>query len=365
MSRATVLSIVLSLLACCSPGRAADHGAGGKLKANFVRGHAVETQLTLPAFQTEVRRLFRGSDVAFHLNGSEGFTKKELLGVISSSDIFYINTHAGDSKTWGTQIIKARPAASGEAADQFIFPADIRRVVGDDGGPKLVIINGCRTTAFHLENSKQMDQRLATGFAIGPRAKGRAYLGWQSYVAATVADKYLVNKLLKVWTTPQSDGSYLTLAEAQQKAGQYSSFNRLNIVGDQQLRYDFLRGYVGTVPITGVWKLEPPRDPREVNEWGELGPLLLHLRFVLHNNGRLTAYYEVQGTRRDAKEILHWRLHGDGASPQLTVTQVDSQGKRKETKTFSLTVDRHNPRRVGIRQGDTRAWALRLGDAPD
>jgi hypothetical protein len=103
------------------------------------------------------------------------------------------------------------------------------------------------------------------------------------------------------------DGSYLTLAEAQQKAGQYSSFNRVNIVGDEYLRYEFLRGYVGKVPITGVGKLEPPSDPREVNEWGELGPLLLHLRFALHENGRLTAFFDAQGTRRATKEIFHWR----------------------------------------------------------
>lgn len=355
-----VLSLAVWLAACWAA-TAADKMP---LKIGFVRGYDVETQLTLADFQSDVRQALPGEKVEFYLKDREGYSKEELLRIMAATDVFYINTHAGDSKTWKSQVIKAKPAASGEAADQYILPPEIRSAVGDYGGPKLVILNGCQTTAFHLENSQRMDQRLASGFGIGPNAKGRAYLGWQSNVVATLADKYLVNKLLKAWTTPGANQEYPTLGEAHQQAGRYSATNRLNIVGDEDLRYDFLRGYIRNLPIRGVWRLEPPKDKKELEDLGELGPVLLNLRFVVHGNGRLTAYYELNGQRKDAPEIAYWRLHGNYAAPQLTVIHATSDGKRKQAYTYSMDVNPRTPGRIGLQYQDTKAWVLRVGDGP-
>ncbi len=353
-----LLLVIICVVTCSSGVFAAERVEEKQFKINFVRGYDVASMLPDSDFQDTLKRMFRGNEIEFH-NQEGGYTESELLPIIKSSNIFYINTHSGDSKTEETQVIKVKLPPGGDPGQQYLTPEEIRGVAGTDGGPKLVIINGCNTTDYHLGNAQRIDRRLATGFGIGPNAKGRAYLGWQSKVVAGAADKYLVNKLLKAWTTAGYQNHYPTLKEAHEKAGRYSSLNKLNIVGDANLRYDFIRGYVGKVPIKGVWKLKPPEDPEKVEGLA----LWLSLRFVLTGDGRISAYSPLEPNLK-AKGINYWRLDGDYKAPQITLIECDKNGKRQRVYSAPLTVNPDSPNRVGLISGEDTLWFIRDRNTP-
>lgn len=355
--RGQLILVVCAIV--CSPALfAADQGRDGKFIISFVRGYDVASVLPDSDYQGAVEGMFRGEEVKFY-TGEGGYTGQELLPIIKSSNIFYINTHSGDSKTEETQVIKVKLPPGGNPGQQYLTPGEIRAAVGTDGGPKLVIINGCNTTDYHLGNAQRIDRRLATGFGIGPNAKGRAYLGWQSKVVAGAADQYLAYKLLKAWTTAGANNEYPTLKEAHETAGQYSSVNKLNLVGDANLRYDFTRGYIGKVPVKGVWKLKAPDDPEKRKDL----VMWLALRFVLSGNGRISAYSPLDPNLKPTG-INYWRLDGDYKAPQITLIQCDMNGKREKVFSAPLAVDSASPNRVGLISGEDTLWFVRDRNTP-
>lgn len=332
----------------------ADPNSEEKFKIGLIRGFDVASTLPESDYQESVKSLFRGEDVQFYLKEG-GYTKNELLSLMKSLNVFYINTHSGDSETLETQVIKVKPTPGSGMEEDYLVPDEIRKAVGTDGGPKLVIINGCSTTAYHLANAQRIDRRLATGFGIGPNAKGRAYLGWQSMVVAKEADKYFANQLLKAWTTPGSNHEYPTLSQAKETAGRYSVVNQLNIVGDASLRYDFLRGYIRNLPIRGVWKFEEPDDPQKKKEQAGW----LNMRFVLKGNGRIHAYSTVDPSLERVEGISYWRLDGDYKAPLLTLIQCDQTGKRQRVFSSPLVINIETPNRVGLTTEDDIWWFTR------
>ncbi|QDV16062.1 hypothetical protein Pan153_06830 [Gimesia panareensis] len=347
------LFLAVCVLACSPCVFAADQERDEKFKISFVRGYDVASVLPDSDYQASIKRMFRGEEVEFYLQDG-GYTETGLLPIIKSSNIFYINTHSGDSETEETQVIKVKLPSGGDPSQQYLTPDEIRAAVGTDGGPKLVIINGCNTTDYHLGNAQRIDRRLATGFGIGPNAKGRAYLGWQSKVVAGAADKYLADKLLKAWTTAGYKNHYPTLKEAHEKAGRYSAVNRLNIVGDANLRYDFIRGYIGKVPIKGVWKLKPPEDPEKQKDLA----MWLALRFVLTGQGRIYAYSPLDANLKSTG-LNYWRLDGDYTTPQITLIQCDENGKRQQVFSAPLSVNPDSPNRIGLVSGEDTLWFIR------
>lgn len=158
----------------------------------------------------------------------EALNKDRTLRAISRADIFFFSGHAGVPKSMpGKQVLQVENAADGSPV--FLTAQEIRAGVKGEG-PRLVILNGCKTT-YEGENIAPED-RLTTGFGIGPDTRRRALLGWSKLIPGFLADDQ-IGRFLGVWAKRNEDGFYPTVEEARRTAG----IDNLNIVGDGNLRY--------------------------------------------------------------------------------------------------------------------------------
>ena len=122
-----LLLVIICVVTCSSGVFAAERVEEKQFKINFVRGYDVASMLPDSDFQDTLKRMFRGNEIEFH-NQEGGYTEDELLPIIKSSNIFYINTHSGDSKTEETQVIKVKLPPGGDPGQQYLTPEEIRGV---------------------------------------------------------------------------------------------------------------------------------------------------------------------------------------------------------------------------------------------
>jgi hypothetical protein len=130
--------------------------------------------------------------------------------------------------------------------------------------PRLVIINGCATTARKFDNDPE--NQLFRAFGFDADTKGRAYLGWKVSVIGVQGDNYF-SQFLVHWATPKADGSYPTLLESRDfmegKGGGVAISENLDILGTPDLRFDHALGFVDDVRIVGEWRVNGIRFPQD------------------------------------------------------------------------------------------------------
>lgn len=194
-------------------------------RADFVMGGGEGgSRIKLAAWRDARRRDLVHTRCTFF----EALNKERTLRAISRADLFFFSGHAGVPKAMpGKQVLQVENDPDGNPV--FLTAQEIRAAVKGTG-PRLVILNGCKTT-YEGENIAPQD-RLPTGFSIGPGTRGRALLGWSTLIPGFLADDQ-IGRFLGVWAKRNEEGFYPTLEEARLAAG----IENLHILGDRNLRY--------------------------------------------------------------------------------------------------------------------------------
>lgn len=225
MFRASTSAAVLLCLATVPAWPAFAQEAPLQPRADFVMGGGEGgSRIKLAAWRDARRRDLVHTRCTFF----EALNKDRTLRAISRADIFFFSGHAGVPKSMpGKQVLQVENAPDGSPV--FLTAQEIRAGVRGEG-PRLVILNGCKTT-YEGETIAPQD-RLPTGFGIGPGTRGRALLGWATLIPGFLADDQ-IGRFLGVWAKRNEDGLFPTLEEARLTVG----IENLNILGDRNLRY--------------------------------------------------------------------------------------------------------------------------------
>ena len=200
-----------------------------KLRVECVAAAKGASLISFPEFQNKMSRVFSGHALSFHPNSLH---VRDLIASIQRADVFFFSGHSGIPT-----VTPDRHALMGwgqtKPGNEFpetalLSSVEIREALQGQTGPKLVIVNGCNTTD---PNDGIVDEKRMS-YAFNATPAGCAYLGWSTPVAGVLADR-LIGRLLDIWTTPQADGTYVTIAKAQELAG----IKKLVIVGNRELTY--------------------------------------------------------------------------------------------------------------------------------
>ncbi len=198
------------------------------LKIVFVSGYGASTRIDDARYKENRQKNFAGQNVVFKDN-SAYLNQEELPAAAKGVDVFFYSGHSGQpSEQPGTHVLVAQ--AGSETKPALVTSVDVKKGLKGGSSPRLVIINGCKTT--DTEDGVPIAMRMSTAFGIQDGMKGKAYLGWPKLVPGFLADDQ-IGKLLSVWTVADDNGQYPTIDEARRKVG----IENLRIIGDKHLRY--------------------------------------------------------------------------------------------------------------------------------
>jgi len=221
------LSITLAIAALLLLPPPAGAALGRQQKVYLIAGYGASNRIDNVDWYRKRLQNFSGQKV-FPLSGHQCLNREQFLKAAAKADILFFSGHSGvPSARPDIQALKLKPTATN--ADGLISAADLRAGLRG-GGPRLVIVNGCKTTdpADGIAEAK----RIHSGFGISQGTRGRAYLGWPKLVVGFVADDQM-GRFLTAWTKPNADGTYPSLADAKRTLG----IQNLTIIGDSSLRY--------------------------------------------------------------------------------------------------------------------------------
>jgi hypothetical protein len=208
-----------------------------RLEVVFAGGYSAQTRISEAAWRDGRTRNFANANVRFFDNPLTDrvriITPRRTLLHIQQSDIYYYSGHAGtpSSSNPPMHVLQVRAENDMNAA-ATVSAADIRGALQGRRGPRLVVINGCKTT--NPGDGVQGQNRLSTAFGITAGTTGRAYLGWSDIVIGINGDDQL-GRLLAHWTTADAQGNYPTLEQSKRATGNSPN---LTIIGDANLRYN-------------------------------------------------------------------------------------------------------------------------------
>ena len=165
--------------------------------------------------------------------------RDRVFKLITMCDIFYFTGHAGTPSDSQEQVFTVRPREGKDRSDGVITASQLRKALEGQVGPRLVILNGCRTTA---PNDPALEHlKLSSAFGINQDTQGRAYLGWP-VSASRDSDEFLY-EFLKIWRVLHPEHGFPTLAQAKELAietdpnGVGRNIAKLDIIGDKSLRF--------------------------------------------------------------------------------------------------------------------------------
>ena len=219
------------------------------------RGYDTGSYIPNEKYQNFIKSIFKGHKVVF----DDQPNKARILEMLTKSAIFYTNTHSGypskpeDGVT--EHIIQVGPAGGSDYKITALDLAQLRRRVGEENLPRLIIISGCNIMSGPKEGGRVLS--IPEGFGITSKSTGRALLGFTSTLPGFRGDGYF-RVFFARWVNQQPNGSYLTLEQARIEATRYIKdwtsrngnndslyMNRINaqagekmvILGDPNLRF--------------------------------------------------------------------------------------------------------------------------------
>ncbi|MBN1272504.1 MAG: hypothetical protein JXB26_09555 [Candidatus Aminicenantes bacterium] len=180
-----------------------------KLTIYCWRGYDTGSYIPSPDYQGFFKRAFEGHDVIF--DDQPG--KARILSMIQKADIVYTNSHSGypSSSNLTEHILQVGPEGSSGYKLTALELAQLRRNIGLENLPRLVVISGCNMISLPEEGGRVL--RIPEGFGFTPQSKGRAFLGFDGTVPGFRGDGFF-RVFFATWAQKRKDGSYPTLSEA-------------------------------------------------------------------------------------------------------------------------------------------------------
>ena len=182
------------------------------------RGYDTGSYIPNEKYQNFIKGIFKGHAVVF----DDQQNKARIMEMLTKSAIFYTNTHSGypskpeDGVT--EHILQVGPAGGSDYKITALDLAQLRRRIGEDNLPKLIIISGCSIMSGPEQGGRVLS--IPEGFGITSRTTGRALIGFASTLPGFRGDGYF-RVFFARWVNQQPDGSYLTLEQARTQAIQY------------------------------------------------------------------------------------------------------------------------------------------------
>lgn len=182
------------------------------------RGYDTGSYIPNEKYQNFIKAIFKNKTVIFDNQPS----KARIFDMLKQCSIFYANIHSGypSHPEDGVQehIMQVGESSGADYKITALDLAQLRRQVGVDNLPDLIVISGCSIMAGPKEGGRVLT--IPEGFGVTSKSEKRAVLGLASLIPGYRGDGYF-RVFFARWANPQPDGSYLTLQQANQSAIQY------------------------------------------------------------------------------------------------------------------------------------------------
>ena len=208
-------------------------GEPRKVEVVFVAGYGAGSRISNDTWQAGRRKAFQGQSVRFFDNPRDQLqlivNREQMKKIIQQADILFYSGHTVTPRPPApTHALKLRAVGNDNGA---LTTADIRAALEGKRGPRVVLLNGCKTT--NPGDGVAAENRINNGFGITDGTQGRVYLGWTEEVVGFNGDDQMTT-LLTHWTTPNAQGVYPTIGDS------LATLNNptITLIGDRGVRYD-------------------------------------------------------------------------------------------------------------------------------
>jgi hypothetical protein len=239
------------------------------------------------------------------------------------ADIFYANIHAAaigkyhilevapsDDNTNITPIERASFTHSGEVKAMFPNP---------ELGPRLIVLNGCDLAK--LTDGVPKENRMSAALNITDETEGRALVLWGHKVVGVSGDDFF-RTVFQHWGAHGPDGTYPTLRESLDTVSRSKNWyniplETLTLIGDGDLRFDQVAGFIGQHNILGRWEVIRLQEKRgDETKDVDLGKFQ-GLTFDIRRGGRAAVLVGERPFSGAPPDAIRWRLTDIDGRPVL------------------------------------------------